>query len=922
MQERNLCEFKSLQENLILKEPKVEKEKVIGDFKSLKEPPILKEPGENKPEKERTIGEFLEATTYTLEKYTPNKNSLNEEKNPNKPNQLPKPLDFRFISHHNTHKRAVVSFKKTNLANGDSTLLHEDEEKTELNNYSPLKVIDSHNLHSKAKSFQSKLSSDIPFNNEPVSVVKKSTHHMNKISFELNFDNLNFGFNRSQQLLYSSNSSLKSFCGNNQKIEKFQLCSQDDFLNNFATKAEYYDLFFEALALCHSAEIGDEGEIKSNFPEDIVILKFLETFGYKFEKKGVRNEVFEAYIRVNQRRMAFNVYYTSGFDLKQRHLVVLYQDPKNSDQAILLSRGTLKIMKKKIIATNEDLNNLELSIKEFYKKGIIPLIYARKTISIFETKDLLEKLNIFKSSPINYEEEINSLLSEQEKELSFLGIIGLKDKLTPGIKTTMSFWKSLGVGIWVVSGDCRENCLLTATSAGFIDFKEEFYELESENKSQLLLNMKTHLEDIKDLNTSISAKKNYVDRAGSIMKNSRKSITNFFRLMTKTNQHSIDGVTYIQNNKYLLLNGKSLKIILDDEYLKLNFLFLVSLVKRFVCYGLTPEQKGQLCELVQKKIQTKKIKTLVMAIGDGWNDALMLQKASIGLEFIQKQGILNAGDIQFNDFQTIKPLMIDEGIVKVVIYEQLLLYLYYKGVLMFCPIFLFNWHCNFTATEFFPLSFPYYLDFVFTFHNIIVFFLFEEPLTINLLAKYPCFYKDFRFTKRQLILRFLLGSYFEGLLHGIFIFYSCFYTCSEAIGPDGNMFDLNVSKTLVALSLNFVGFIRIFMDTQTKKSKLIMSICPMTLVLTFFFMFIPQICDIFVCANSFMRLSLGELLSKTPLMICFLGNIIFAITIHYLVINIVFRKLAGSWAQIFMSVSKNKQKNILDYLQRNSQYIS
>ena len=105
-------------------------------------------------------------------------------------------------------------------------------------------------------------------------------------------------------------------------------------------------------------------------------------------------------------------------------------------------------------------------------------------------------------------------------------------------------------------------------------------------------------------------------------------------------------------NKYILLNGKSLDIIMQDHYLRLHFIFMVSLIKKFVCYNLSPTHKANLVDLVQSKIINN---PKVLAIGDGWNDVLMLQKASIGIEYVppqiinRKEGLMNAGDIQISN---------------------------------------------------------------------------------------------------------------------------------------------------------------------------------------------------------------------------------------------------------------------------------
>ena len=587
-----------------------------------------------------------------------------------------------------------------------------------------------------------------------------------------------------------------------------------------------------------------------------------------------------------------------------------------------MTRASLGYIKKKLILVADELENLELAVKEFYVKGLIPLIYSKKTISTSETKELLEKLNILKSSPINYSNDIRQLICEHEKDLVFIGIVGIKDKLNENVQDLMNFMQEIDQRIWIVSGDSRENCLSTALSLKFIKFNENFYDIEGENKAKLVVSFQSHLDDIKENFYAMNTNFNQNNERASVMKGSRKSALNFFRIIAKTIKNEKEGVSYILENKYILLNGQSLEIIMNDDYLNLNFIFLVSLIKKFVCYNMKPSHKAFLVDLVQKKLINN---PKVLAIGDGWNDALMLQKAAVGIEYLhsssthQKEGCMNAGDIQVKNMKVIKELLL-EGHIKISVLEKIVLFLFYKTYLIVFPVFLYNWHCNFTATTLYSRSYLLMTDLFLSIHNIVVFFIYEEPITPEFLKKYPFFYKDSRLKKHQILLRFFLGSAIEGLAHGAFIFYTTFYSLGEGYGPDGKSFDVRFTSTTIVLSLCVVSYFRIFFDTENKKSKMLMSFCPMTFILMIFLFYVKEICYLFACYSDFIEIGFSDFVNKTSAFVCILGNIIFSIITHFLIKHFLFKKYAAPWHQYISPSNLHRTTEILKNLIFNPPY--
>ena len=217
--------------------------------KDLSPPPDYNDKnGQNR--KESALPDFIEVPTYTIERYSPQKN---DAKNLNIPNKLPPSLPLKHFPLEKT--RQFVYFLKNNIISGDAM---EDEETAIKNTENSAAV--KFNLKPATKKLQ-KASEDNIFY-DGINTNKKSSPM--KISFDLSFE-------KSHHFLNSSNSSLRSLLLNeNNRIKKFSPCTADDFLNDLLKNSDYLDPLFEAFTICHSAKISNNNEFLSVRSEEEV----------------------------------------------------------------------------------------------------------------------------------------------------------------------------------------------------------------------------------------------------------------------------------------------------------------------------------------------------------------------------------------------------------------------------------------------------------------------------------------------------------------------------------------------------------------------------------------------------------------------------------------------------------------------------
>ena len=75
-----------------------------------------------------------------------------------------------------------------------------------------------------------------------------------------------------------------------------------------------------------------------------------------------------------------------------------------------------------------------------------------------------------------------------------------------------------------------------------------------------------------------------------------------------------------------VIEGHSLKLILQDQKLIETFLFIVKNMESVVCCRATPKQKAEMVRLIRTQVGK-----ITLAVGDGANDCNMIQEANIGI---------------------------------------------------------------------------------------------------------------------------------------------------------------------------------------------------------------------------------------------------------------------------------------------------
>ena len=201
------------------------------------------------------------------------------------------------------------------------------------------------------------------------------------------------------------------------------------------------------------------------------------------------------------------------------------------------------------------------------------------------------------------------MIESLEVEMDFLAVTGVEDKLQDDVLLTIETLRQAGIQIWMLTGDKIETAKCIAISTGLKSNKQDVYVIADN-----------------DYTLDIS--------------------------------QAIDDYSKYVNSKMLMIDGKTLAVIVQDEDLKHKFFETAQLSKSVCVCRCSPTQKAIVAENIANFTGKR-----IACVGDGGNDVAMIQKAHVGLGIVGKEGMQAslAADFSINQFSHLTKLLIWHG---------------------------------------------------------------------------------------------------------------------------------------------------------------------------------------------------------------------------------------------------------------------
>lgn len=594
-------------------------------------------------------------------------------------------------------------------------------------------------------------------------------------------------------------------------------------LHNSMREDKYFEVFEEGnqslflkntdilrgLLLCHEIRSKIDNEACFNeygSPDTQTILSFLSSFGYELKSQCTVFDKFITCYNVTKKKTPEQYYIIAkllekiGDNQTQYKLSMIINDSlsfnnqlNNKCDPFLLIRTDDPSFIDNIDMDENERENLWLKIEALKSKGMrFIFLYQHKNINPYDLNEYIQYMKNPQS------QEFKEIQKKMESKCELLTVLSIKDQISKKIKNLISDFITIENKIWIVSNDSKEKTVAIASSLGLLPHDIENIELEVSldnfTTNEVWMQINSALKKLKKILNFGNTKNNEELLTPSPKLKGRKPIINFDSKIIENNN-------IVGNGKFnLILNGKLLSLIKDNDDLKNHFSFISAFCQNFIGFNLTSYDKEFLIELIKAKFPYQ---STVLALGYSKEDSLMMKKADISIEYTKEQkGSSLNGDFTTNNFDIIRNLIRVDSLIFNEKIVTIMMICYSVAFLTCMPYFLYSVIFNFLPSDFIPKSFFILKDGLL--FNIIafIFFVWGESFNVKILKTFAWAYKsgkqikDFFF--REAFFRFFLSSLFDTFFLTGFIVYG-----ATSI-DEGNLFLFEQLIIIFIISINLM----------------------------------------------------------------------------------------------------------------------
>ncbi|KYK68244.1 phospholipid-translocating P-type ATPase, flippase subfamily protein [Toxoplasma gondii TgCatPRC2] len=260
----------------------------------------------------------------------------------------------------------------------------------------------------------------------------------------------------------------------------------------------------------------------------------------------------------------------------------------------------------------------------------------------------------------------------------------------------------------------------------------------------------------------------------------------------------------------LVVDGEALQQMLEPDMEQL-FVSVCTNCVTVICSRVTPHQKGAVVSLIKRHLQK-----ITLAIGDGANDCNMIQSADIGIGLKGEEGMqaFNCSDYGLVQFRFLLPLLLTHGSWNYRRISKLVLYMFYKNLVLVLPMFFFGYISLFSGQKFY-FEFLYQMyNVVFTAIPITLYGVFDQDVDKKLALKYPQLYRCGQidlYLNLRVFLKWMLNGVWQAIV--IFVVPTFVFGCNAVPTTTGRTMDLWMVGTVMFMMNMIVVNIKVLLET-------------------------------------------------------------------------------------------------------------
>ena len=353
----------------------------------------------------------------------------------------------------------------------------------------------------------------------------------------------------------------------------------------------------------------------------------------------------------------------------------------NDGGAIVYCKGADNIVMERLDESPERLAALRENVMSFSETGLRTLVLATRRLSAADFSAWKQRYSQATSmgSGIEKKAALADVAATVECKLKVVGVTAIDDKLQDHVPDTLKSLRSMGIRLWVLTGDKLETAVSIGFSSSTLVPSDLVVALDDSATPAASDDVELHamvdkcfrkLHDIiapgedaasnKNKDGSATEKNNEPTKSpeeraaesGRILEEicAIESEFDFFRIANRpVNKTQSDADTARKETESMMsgkpiaggvslaivITGRMLSVALDSGELEDLFLEVALRCTTVLACRVSPLQKAQVVGLVKEGMEPS---PTTLAIGDGANDVGMLQRADVGIGIYGREG--------------------------------------------------------------------------------------------------------------------------------------------------------------------------------------------------------------------------------------------------------------------------------------------
>ena len=496
--------------------------------------------------------------------------------------------------------------------------------------------------------------------------------------------------------------------------------------------------FFKVLATCHDIipEHTKTGmALSASNPDDEATVAAAKYFGFEFIDR--QDKIIDIKNHTTNKVERMELLETLEFTSRRKRMSVIVRDLATGDIILMMKGADTAILERLANPLSSSINkssrsnkntDLDSTLKLFGDQrvildntmchlceyGIEGLRCLLVSCKLLQEEIFLQWHEKYKCATTNIStvdmmkrgepNDIDDLQNEIERDMILLGGTAIEDRLQDGVPESIATLAAAGIKIWMLTGDKEETAINIAIACNLLQPKEYM--------RHVIINTHT------------------CRTLSSVVQLFESEITLFDSDIAAGNNQA----------RALVIDGTVIVDVMGDEAAKTILLEFGKRCAAVVACRMSPDQKKEIITLIKNGIAGAR----TLAVGDGANDVAMIQAAHVGVGVKGAEGLqaVNSADYAIAKFRHLTPLMLKHGRSNYMRLSSLVIYIFYKNLLMsFCQ-FWFAFINGFSGQKYYTEGGIQLFNTVFTSIPILVLGVLDRDLAYNTVSKYPRIYQD------------------------------------------------------------------------------------------------------------------------------------------------------------------------------------